>query len=188
MTESPATALRARVEGVLPRGMLRWDTAGRGLLVSDAPRHGDAQGAVCALRAAGYVAEVADALLWLDLSGDAYAALLGHFFCARGAWVEAWFAEQALLAGILTRDGAEGGAVDVPLLRAAMVACGRGEAPLRAFVERLRAEDARALREGDTASCRAAAALCAHWLWTEKGIGLPDLCRSAKWDLYGDTP
>lgn len=173
--ENPALGLRERAEAVLPRGMLRWDISGRALVVSDAPRHGDVGEGMDVLRANGYVVSVENELLWMDLPEDAYAALVGQFFWMPGDWAEEWFADQALLAGILAREKAIGGPVDVPLLRAALVACGRGEAPLRAFVARLRAEDAQGLREGSTASCRVCAALCAHWLWTQRGIGLPEM-------------
>lgn len=173
--ENPALGLRKKAKAVLPRGMLRWDISGRALLVSDAPRHGDASAGMDALRADGYAVAVENDLLWMDLPEDAYAALIGQFFCMPGDWTEDWFAEQALLAGILTKEERAGGLADVPLLRAALVACGRGEVSLRAFVARLRAEDAQGLREGNTASCRACAALCAHWLWTQRGIGLPEM-------------
>lgn len=185
VAENPAILLRAEVRERLSRGFLRYDTSGRALLVSDAPRHGPLPLSAFG-RFEARVCEI-DSLLYIDLTEESYRQLLTIDFFVAGEFVEGWFEEQALLAAIL-RAGARGtpdGTVDAPLLRAAMIACAVGEAPVRAYLKTLRQAHAAALRVGSPASCRAAAALCARFLFEEKGVGLPKI---AAWDLWGKEP
>ncbi len=154
--------------------MLRWDRSGRALLVSDAPRRAKAYAAL-----PESVAEVtlAGGLLYIDLPRAAYRSLLGLTFTAQGPWRDAWFAEQALAAGILARRPLPAGEPDIPLLRAALLACAQGETEVRAFCRSLRAADAAALRRKNTASARACAALVARWLHEAQGVGLPETAK-----------
>lgn len=151
-----------------PQAMVRWDMSGRALVVCDAPRRGG-----YANSASGVIERD---LLWVDLPDGDYGALLAATFHQPDIWREGWFSEQALLAGILMRNTATAsGLPDKPLLRIAMLACAQGEKPVRAFLAKLRGWDAEALRLGSTRSIQACAALAAHWLWTAKEIGLPEM-------------
>lgn len=176
LTGNPAEALRARAEAARPRGaLLRWDASGRALLVSDAPRRGGT------IALPDDISLEEDGMLWIDLPADAYAALLGQNFVRNGAWDDEWWAAQSLLTGILRRDPCPvDGPADIPLLRAAMIACARGEGHVRPFLTSLRAADAQALRARRDATVRACAALAARWLWTARGIGLPSISRLSR--------
>jgi len=172
LMENPALRLKRAVRQALPEGMLRFDASGRGLLVSDAPRRG-----VAALPRKAETT-VQGGLLYIDLPEDGYRELLARDFFMAGGLQDDWFAEQTLLSSILRnsntlRKESAANALDKPLLRAAMVACATGEAPVRAFLRALRGLHAAALRTGQTRCCRAAAVLCAHFLFSEKGVGLP---------------
>lgn len=172
ITENPALALRQALLSLRPCGFLRWDRSGRSLLVSDAPRRSGGETLVRAAEAMALRAWIEDDLMWIDLPQTSYAELLSMDFLRAGDWTDAWFAEQALLRGIL-RKGPDGAKADTPLLRAAMLACVQGDIYVHSFATALRAAHAAALRLGDTASCRACAALLAYWLWTEKQVGIP---------------
>jgi len=167
LTENPAVRLKRAARQALPNGMLRFDTSGRALLVSDAAR----RGAHAALPLEAETITL-DGLLYIDLPEDAYRALLASDFFMPGNLQDGWFAEQTLLSGILRHNPAPE-APDKPLLRAAMIACASGETPVRGFIRALRGAHAAALRCGRARSCRAAATLCAHFLFIEKGVGLP---------------
>ncbi|MCL1964858.1 MAG: hypothetical protein FWF69_07335 [Firmicutes bacterium] len=178
LTRNPAIALRETLAPLHPAGLFRWDMSGWGLLVSDAPGRGAAGEAFAAnVKRLGLRAREARGLLHVDCPADAYAALLRIDFCERGAWDSDWFELQALLASVLERDDHKGDAgllgPDERLMRKAMLACAQGEKRVRAFAGGLRLADAEALRAGDTASTRACAALLAHWLRVERGVGIP---------------
>lgn len=180
--DNPAAALRAALAPSHPRGMLRWDASGASLLVSDAPRRADGGAFAALVRSKGLCACIKDNLLYIDLPVSAYEELTRYDFYAPGPWSEGWFAEQALLNGILARPKpavSPGAAPDQPLLRAAMLACAQGLSPVRRFLHALRAHDARALRGRNMASCRACAALCAHFLFAAQGVGLPPFPSAA---------
>lgn len=173
LAENPALRLRARVEALQLPGMLRWDASGSALLVSDAPRR--SPGAADALRAIadGSIA-LRRGLAYIDLTPDGYRALACSTFQAQGVLSPEWQNEQRLLSGILSRSpvGTEG-AVDVPLLRRAMRVLAQGEEEaIRMFLAGLRQADAAALRTGESYTCHACAALCAHWLFTARRIGM----------------
>lgn len=171
--DHPARALRARVASLRLPGMLRWDASGEALLLSDAPRRMPAAAAMRAMAAIPARIAHQDGLLRIDLLPQAYAALLSVDFAMPGPWDAAWFEAQALLAGILARPAHMGHEADVPLLRAALLASAQDAAQVRAFLRRLRAADAVALRRRQTASTRASAAYCASWLWQAAHVGLP---------------
>lgn len=179
LTDNPARLMRLAAEAMRPQGvMLHWDADGTALLVSDAPRRGHAQAMRQTLLAQDYVVTEQDDLLYIDLPLAAYEGLRGQAFLRPGVWNDAWFAEQALLTGILHRlVTGEAEAPDIPLLRAAMIACCREETHVRTFLSTLRVADADALRRRSTASACACAALAAHWLWTQRGVGLPPIAR-----------
>lgn len=114
-------------------------------------------------------------LLYVDIPQETYRMLLSQTFLVRGTFQEPWFEEQSTLMGILSRRiGPIFGKPDEPLLRGAMLACALGEPEVRRFCRALGGVDAVALRKGETASCRACAALLAYWLFTERGVGLPE--------------
>lgn len=168
--ENPAAALRRDVAPCLGKAMLRWDISGQALLVSDAPRRGKVSLDVCQAS----WRETDDGLLLIDLPDHAYDELLNATFTQISPLQTEWFPLQSLLASILTRPkGTLPSPPDKPLLRQAMLACARGRQPVLAFADALSLADAAALRTNNTASCRAAAALCAHWLWTAEGVGIP---------------
>lgn len=179
LTENPALSLRRAVEGTCVGAMLRWDTSGQALLVSDAPRrpHFALEPLSDALRP--YHSFRHNGLLFMDLAPDAYAALLRSTFIRTGSWHGKWFVEQALLAGIMFRNGdnVDVGPPDIPLLREAMLSCALGLQPVRVFCGKLRGIDAERLRYGLASSSRACAMLLSYWLWTEAKIGVPEASR-----------
>lgn len=188
LTENPALALRKAVERAGLPGMLRWDVSGAGLLVSDAPRRrGDGEIATL-LRGLSYSRLIENDLLFFDFTTQNYTDMLHYTFFQAGQWSRAWCAEQALLSTVLGRElpAAAIATPNIPLLRSALLACAQDEAHFRRFLQKLRAFDAEALRKGNTASVRACAALCARWLWENRGIGLPPY-RAVAVDLAGNT-
>lgn len=171
IAQNPAAALRDLVEAARLPGFVAWDREARALLVLGAPRHGAAFPA--ALR--GRVRLEEKNGLWrLDLPAAGYEGLLSRTFFQEGPLRAEWMEAQYLLAGLLRRP-AWPGPPDVPLLRRALLATVQGEAPARDFIKALPSADALALRRRNTASIHACAALLAHWLWTEKSVGLPDI-------------
>jgi|GEM_PF-1831427 len=172
---NPALSLRRELEMAYPEGMLRWDVSGRALLVSDGPRRGAAGVTLLKyIEKNGLPCQTEHGLLHVDCTGEAYEGLLKIEMNRFGTIDEAWFPIQTLLGGMLCRKrpGIHG-ADAVPeksLLRAAMLACARGEKPVRDFAKRLRAADAEALRLGRTETTRACAALLAHWLWETRSV------------------
>lgn len=178
--ETPALALRGELLALQPFGMLRWDQSGRALLVSDAPRHAQGTDFLKRLHAMNLRLFTENGLVWIDLPPAAYQSLLSQHFYAPGPWVDAWFAEQALLASILAHvpDVSPCGELppsDEALLRGAMLACTQAEPVMRQYLAALRAEHAVRLRTGNRAASHASAVLCAHWLWTEHLAGLPPI-------------
>ncbi len=188
LVENPALSLRQAFRRQYPYGLLRWDRSGKALLVSDMPRreasdlehiHED----ISISKSTAFKpfemenARIvhAEGLLYVDMPSEAYQALLNRTFFAFGPFQAHWFEEQATVLGILARRaGPIGEKPDEPLLRKAMLACALGESEVRGFCRALRTADATALRKGETASSRACAALLAHWLYTEHGVGLPE--------------
>lgn len=173
---NPAEALRETVRAALPGAMLKWDASGRALLVSDAPRRAGYDPAALA----GLRVQEAAGLLYIDWQQEAYCA--PEYEKVIGPWHADWFAEQALLAGILARRGA--GAADEGLLRGAYLACAQGEKAVRQSIAALRRADATALRCGAGAGVWAAAAFVAAWLWAQQGIGLPQVEMFRREDCY----
>lgn len=170
---NPAAALRASVAALHLPGMLRWDQSGEALLLSDAPRRMPAQALAGALAPLTGQSFQRGGLLWIDLPAAAYDALLEEDLDKHGPWDAAWFEAQALLAGMLARPARGAIKADVPLLRAALLACAQGERTVRAYLHTLRRADAEALRHGQTTTVRACAVCCAQWLWQAEGVGLP---------------
>lgn len=170
---NPATALREAVEPHLGSSMLRCDTSGRALLISDLPRRlPDRLPEILALPICTCTVDAG--LLWIDLPEEAYAHLLHADGIKKGPWHPDWFAEQSLLSSILSRPQASICAPpDIPLLRSALLACAMGDTALRTFLTSLRPADADALRRHSPCSTRACAALCAHQLHVNKAIGVP---------------
>lgn len=181
LSENPALALRRQAQAVGLPGMLRWDRTGRALLLSDAPRHCTGEAFLRAAKALPARVAVEGWLLRLDLPAEAYRALLDCTYVSAGPWTEGWFEAQALLGGVLARTRTAQTVPDEPLLRRAMLACAQGETTVRAFLPALRTADAKALRLGAAASTAACAALCAQWLQTSLGIGLPAQQSAAAW-------
>lgn len=173
LNENPAITLRDMARALQPSGMLKWDTSGDALLLSDAPRR-DAAALQRLLRAEGLHAWVSGDLLRIDLLEAKYATLLDSRFLMPGPWHDRWCPLQSLLSTILTRRSP---ATRTPpsktLLRKAMLASAQGIPAMEQFLPILREADTLALRTGNTAAMPAAASLCAHWLWTREGIGLP---------------
>lgn len=188
LTENPALALRKAMERLRLPGMLRWDASGAGLLVSDAPRRMDHGEIPALLRGLPYSHLMENDLLFFDLTTQNYTDMLRYTFFQAGQWSQAWHAVQALLGTVLGRELPAAAIVtpNIPLLRSALLACAQEEAHFRPFLQKLRAFDAKALREGDTSSVRACATLCARWLWENRGIGLPPY-RAVAVDLAGNT-
>lgn len=176
LSGNPALQLRRQAEAIGLPGLLRWDSTGRALLLSDAPRHPAGGPSLRTAKALPARVVIEGRLLWLDLPAETYRSLLGCTYRSAGSWAQGWFEAQALLGGILTRARTAETVADEPLLRRAMLACARGEAAVRAFLPALRAADAEALRLGASASTAACAALCAQWLQSATGIGLPPQC------------
>jgi hypothetical protein len=151
-----AWALRRAVEELRLPGMLRWDTSGRALLVSDAPR----RGAVGEVTLPGARVFSAQGLLFFDYNETSYRDLAAHWAMVAPALMPVVpFEWASLVESICARPLPPPGAVDEPLLRACLLATARGGAALKDFVEKLRSADAAALRQGDTWSCRACAGI-----------------------------
>ncbi|MDR0896287.1 MAG: hypothetical protein LBN04_00365 [Oscillospiraceae bacterium] len=151
-----AWALRRAAEGLRLPGMLRWDRSGRALLVSDAPR----RGVVGAVMLPGAKVFEAQGLLYFDYHEESYRELAAHWAQMPPAPMPgAPFAWAALVESICARPLPPVGAVDVPLLRACLLATAQGGVELAGFVERLRVADAAGLRDGDVWSCRACAGI-----------------------------
>ncbi|MCL1795754.1 MAG: hypothetical protein FWG37_02570 [Clostridia bacterium] len=167
LTENPAVRLRNALRSALPDCMLHCDTSGRALFVSDAVRRGMR---ISLPRETETV--IINGILYIDCSEDIYRALLQSDFYTQDSLQDRWFAEQSLLASILRQPIAPK-MLNRPFLRTAMAACVTGEDRVRGFIRTLRGEQAAALRVGLTGSCRAAAVLCAHYLFTVKNVGLP---------------
>lgn len=173
--QNPVITLRAQVASLSLAGFLRWDTSGRALLASDAPKHMPEPALRALMNAHSFHYDINLNMLYIDLQDSAYEAITRQTFFVPGPFVEGYYEAQALLSLLLTRAPVSRAPcpVDKPLLRSAMLACAQGEAKAYAFLRGLAAHDAVALRQGNTLSIRACAALCAHFLYTEKGIGLP---------------
>lgn len=200
---SPAYALRNFVSQRLPPGMLRWDRDGRALLVSDAPRRMGGDALHLFADCADITATRCGNLLRIDLSPAAYTRLLKPRPVCTGPWDDRWFDAQALIAALLRQNG-EAADADIPLLRAALLATAQGDTAIRAFLPKLRERDAVALWAGgqgatwpgkppenvghreisaEIPSIHACASICAQWLWTAHGIGIPPVYE-AVWPPY----
>ena len=241
--ENPAISLRARVAAASIPGFLRWDTSGRALLISDAPRRapcdirlhathavqgedegddgegtllsfqekrkkqrkaswGEAamagfdmpdqlcknfiEGLMDKMRGLAATCFVDHKLLYIDLPPEEYRRFAMGIFLTPGLWripgpwVLSCLSMQSRLSGILSRDAALcSGPVEVPLLRRAMLSCTRGEAAVTGFVNTLAALDAAGLRNKKTCTVYACAALCAHYLYTQMGVGLPERAKAS---------
>lgn len=168
---NPAVWLRASLRTGCPRCMVRYDTTGRALLLSDAPQRGVSIAPLCA--SLGAVSSEANGLAYIDLSADGYAKLI-HLTCTfSGDFQADFFEEQSLLASLLWQNHAAH--VEIPLLRDAMVSSALGDVPMLAFLHRLSAHHAHALRSKSPHACRAAAVLCADALYARHGIGIPKI-------------
>ena len=164
-----ALTLRAQLRSRYPGAMVRWDESGKGLLVSDAPRHGFSAGLDQAVA-------LQRGLAFFDLPPEGYRlAVLRAGAPHAGAYRSGWLAEQAALAAVLAHppQSEEGAGALVP---EALAAIARGESPVRAAAARLRTAWACALRTHSPharAACDARARLLAWWLWQEHGVGVP---------------
>lgn len=181
MTQS-ALLLRGQVQLLRLPGMLRWDATGRALLISDAPRHIPWETLPhCLPGVSSATLSIENHLLRIDLPLNAYIQALHAQFYQLGSWQTEWFAEQACLAGLLSRKtpghidrSALSPPPDISLLRHALLATLQGEAKVRAFLDKLRPLDAQSLRDGGhPLITRACATICANWLWRAKAVGLP---------------
>lgn len=163
------------------RGFVRWDESGQALLVSDAPKHMLQNVLQAILEDSGLSFVLQKDLLFIDLHSAAYKAFTSKTFFVEGLFIDGFIEKQAILSLILTRKPIvkEPYGVSKLLIRTAMLACAFGEQKVYAFVRALPAHDAAALREGSTLCVHACAALCAHYLYAEKGIGLPRQCAAA---------
>lgn len=171
MTASDACAL-LRLQLRPKRPMVRVCRKGEALLVCDASVPPEA------LHALGWTARRRGNCHWVDLPDPAYQALAASLpRPATDVWVEAWADCQALLADLARRSGPWRGASSIALLRDAMHAFSDSGAvadrAARAFLFRLRAEAAVALRSGGDEGVCAGARLAAHWLYRTHGVGLP---------------
>lgn len=195
--QNPATILRAQIISLSLQGFLRWDEKGQALLVSDAPKHMEHATLHTILQESGLYFSYHKDLLRFDLHNVAYEAIVAETFYQAGSCIEHPFIigsfvnefveMQAILSLLLSRDpdmhtactanivalSSASNAINKPLLRAAMLACAQGEQRVYTFIRGLPAQDAVALRQGNTLSVRTCAAICARYLYAEKGVGLP---------------
>ena len=167
--ENPTVTLREELRARFPGAMVRWDTSGRALLMTDAPRRGYAVAD----------APVENGLAFYDLPSNKIITPPAPVF---GAYMDGVFAFQSALAAVLPGGGAARGcmgdfsAQGRALVRGALTACARGEKQALALLPRLRGLWAQALRTrsaADQAACRLAACVLAAWLREEKNAGVP---------------
>jgi len=174
IAQNPAIPLRDQMRAMIP-GFLRWDASGRALLTSDAPRRAPYEIDTEKIQASGAVCFIDNNLLYIDLPPEEYERISCQTFFMPGLWAEPYIAIQSRLSGILSRGGiCSGEPADISLLRASMLSCAQGGKNVGQFVGALIRCDAAALRKKQTRTVHACAAFCAHYLYTQKGIGLPD--------------
>lgn len=173
MTASDACAL-LRLQLRPQRPMVRVCRKGEALLVCDASVHPDV------LHALGWTARKQGNRVFVDFPDAVYQALASRLSPpATDVWVKAWSDCQALLSDLTRRKGPWRASTSASLFREAMRAFSASGSPAaadasaRAFLFRLRAEAAVALRSGGDQGVYASARLGAHWLYRTHGIGLP---------------
>lgn len=173
--QNPAIALRKQIQALSLPGFLRWDTSGQALLLSDAPKHTPFYTYMESIAASGIFCLTVGNLLFIDLPHKAYEQIASMTFFMPGPWREPYITIQSQLSGILARDvlSQTNEQVNISLLRAAMLACARGEDYFIQFVHTISRYDAVALREKKMKTIHACAALCAHYLYSQLGIGMP---------------
>ena len=119
-----ALTLRAQLRSRYPGAMVRWDESGKGLLVSDAPRHGFSAGLDQAVA-------LQRGLAFFDLPPEGYRlAVLRAGAPHAGAYRSGWLAEQAALAAVLAHppQSEEGAGALVPEALAAIARARSGGA------------------------------------------------------------
>ncbi len=154
---NPAVKLRETLVGMDLGGFLRWDTRGRCLLISDAPRRDPSVSVRPAVSGIDIVRT--DGLLCFDLSRSSYESLLTFPVPAGFRNTDALDWQTWLLLERILRHPADDQYCDIPLLRAAMLASAQGPHHAGSFCVELRRAYAAGLRTRRLASCRAAAAL-----------------------------